>query len=121
MTLDFDDLVLVPQISSRGWTPFRGARRCQGAFGARSGRRAPARNFRDAARRSELHHAWLHDRLAAALAVLDDDALEVVRLHVIEGWELEVVAEMVGRPDSEVSGLLRGALAALRAFLERAA
>ena len=70
---------------------------------------------------TELHRAWLHDRLAAALAVLDEDALEVVRLHVLEDWELEVVAEMVGRPASTVSELLRGALASLRAFLERAA
>lgn len=70
---------------------------------------------------AELHRAWLHERLTSALAALDADAVAVVRLHVVEGWELEVVAEILGWSLPQVRALLRGALAALRTFLERAA
>lgn len=57
---------------------------------------------------------WLRDRLARALATLPAEDERIVRLHVVDGWEVDVVAEDVGRPPGEVRRVLRRALRALR-------
>lgn len=63
---------------------------------------------------------WLRDRLGAALDRLDDLPRQIVWLRVVEGWEIEVIAEDLGIPPGRVRVLGRQGLAALRADLRGA-
>jgi DNA-directed RNA polymerase specialized sigma24 family protein len=62
---------------------------------------------------------WLRTRLEDALDRLDDLPRRVVWLRVVEGWEVEVIADDLGIPPGEVRALGRRGLAALRADLRR--
>ena len=70
---------------------------------------------------ADVHLAWVRDRLVDALSRLEADALHVMQLHVIEGWDLALVAESMGRTEGELTRLYRGALDTLRKLLGRAA
>lgn len=63
---------------------------------------------------------WLRDRLGSALDRLDDLPRQIVWLRVVEGWEIEVIAEDLGIPPGRVRALGRQGLAALRADLRGA-
>lgn len=66
------------------------------------------------------HALWLRDRLGSALDRLDDLPRQIVWLRVVEGWEIEVIAEDLGIPPGRVRALGRRGLAALRADLRGA-
>ena len=70
---------------------------------------------------ADVHLRWIRERLVDALSQLDADALRVMQLHVIVGWDLARVAEAMGRSERELAGVYRGALATLRDLLGRAA
>ncbi len=77
-----------------------------------------ADDFEDVARGAQA--LWLRDRLTSALDGLDDLPRQVVWLRVVEGWEIEVIAEDLGISPGRVRALGRRALAALRADLRGA-
>lgn len=77
-----------------------------------------ADDFEEVARGAQA--LWLRDRLGSALDRLDDLPRQVVWLRVVEGWEIEVIAEDLGIPPGRVRRLGRQGLAALRADLRGA-
>lgn len=72
-----------------------------------------------AALEAEVHRGWLRERLAAALDRLPPDARRAFVLHVVDGWEVEVVAADLGRTPGEVRALCGHARRTLRGDLER--
>lgn len=75
-------------------------------------------DFEEVARGAQV--LWLRDRLGAALDRLDDLPRQIVWLRVVEGWEIEVIADDLGIPPGRVRALGRIGLAALRADLRGA-